>query len=178
MNVAMKKSFWLLAITAILMVFSACKETEIPENRVFSINDLGHKRVGVQIGNTAEIYASDYGGDSAKIQVERFATLAEAVQALRQGEIDAVLCDDAPATVFVSRSPSLRILDEVFMEEDYAGIVGNQDIGPAEHIKVIIIPVPFQLIGRRIFQHQSLHQFLLGRKGLRMRPDDDSVTGF
>ena len=77
------------------LVLTSCdnKQAVIP-NKVHSISDLGHKKVGVQIGNTADIYASDFGGDTAKIDVERYTKLADAVQALMQGKIDAVLSDD------------------------------------------------------------------------------------
>lgn len=121
-----RKIFPLLA--AIALAFTACANDKSLENRVFCINDLGHKKVGVQIGNTADIYASDFGGDTAKIQVERYTKLADAIQALLQGKIDAVLSDNQPAKAFVERNPSLRILDEVFVEETYAGVVakGNE----------------------------------------------------
>lgn len=119
-----------LAVTATILFFAACGSDKALENRVFCINDLGHKKVGVQIGNTADIYASDFGGDTAKIQVERYTKLADAIQALLQGKIDAVLSDDQPAKAFVEQNPSLRILDEIFVEETYAGVVakGNETL--------------------------------------------------
>ena len=106
----------LRVITALfaLLAFVGCTKNEIPENRVFSINDLGNKKVGVIEGTTAEIYAAEYGGDTAKIQVEKYPTLAETVDALLDGKIDAVLTDDAPAKVFARKNPSLRILNESF----------------------------------------------------------------
>ena len=121
-----RKIFPLFA--AIAIALTACASDKSLENRVFGINDLGNKKVGVQIGNTADIYASDFGGDTAKIQVERYTKLADAIQALLQGKVDAVLCDDQPAKAFVEQNPSLRILDEVFVEETYAGVVakGNE----------------------------------------------------
>lgn len=116
-----------IAIYALVLVSCESKQAIIP-NKVHSINDLGHKKVGVQIGNTADIYASDFGGDTAKIDVERYTKLADAVQALMQGKIDAVMSDDQPAKAFVLQNPSLRILEEVFVEEMYAGVVakGNE----------------------------------------------------
>lgn len=129
----------ILLLWSLLALLNGCKDPNIPENRVFSINDLGHKRVGVQIGNTAEIYAADYGGDTAKIQLERFNSLDEAMQALRRGELDAVLCDDAPAAVFVGRYRSLRILEEVFMEEEYAGVVAKERFALLDTLNMALI---------------------------------------
>ncbi len=125
-----RKISQLLALATIAFLFAACDSDKALENRVFCVNDLGHKKVGVQIGNTADIYASDFGGDTAKIQVERYTKLADAIQALLQGKIDAVLSDDKPAKAFVEQNPSLRILDEIFVEETYAGVVakGNETL--------------------------------------------------
>ncbi|WP_294985609.1 ABC transporter substrate-binding protein/permease [uncultured Fibrobacter sp.] len=114
----------LIAFYALALVSCESKQAVIP-NKVHSINDLGHKKVGVQIGNTADIYASDFGGDTAKIDVDRYTKLADAIQALKQGKIDAILSDDQPAKAFVRENPSLRILDEVFVEEMYAGVVAK-----------------------------------------------------
>ena len=111
----------------------------MPKNEVFSINDLGNKKVGVIEGTTAEIYAAEFGGDSVKIQIEKFPTLAETVDALLQGKIDAVLSDDAPAKVFVRKNPSLRILNEVFKEESYAGIVAKENMGLLDSVNIALI---------------------------------------
>ena len=104
-----------------------CNDNAIPENKVFAVKDLAHKKVGVQIGDTADIYASDFGGDTAKIQVERYSKLTDAIQALSQGKIDAVLCDDQPAKAFLRQNPTLKILDEVFVEETYAGVIAKNN---------------------------------------------------
>ena len=57
----------LIALYALALVSCDSKQAVIP-NKVHCVNDLGHKKVGVQIGNTADIYASDFGGDTAKIR--------------------------------------------------------------------------------------------------------------
>ena len=99
--------FFIFTVAIFAFLFSACEsKSDVIPNRVFCINDLSHKKVGVQIGNTADIYATEYGGDTAKIDVERYTKLADAVQALLQGKIDAVLSDDQPAKAFVRLNPS------------------------------------------------------------------------
>ncbi|MBP5246714.1 MAG: ABC transporter substrate-binding protein/permease [Fibrobacter sp.] len=126
-----RNTLLLISTLVLSLALTACESQDsVLENRVFSIQDLGHKKVGVQIGNTADIYASEYGGDTAKIEVERYTKLADAIQALLQGKIDAVMSDDKPASAFVQQNPSLRILDEVFVEEAYAGVIakGNQSL--------------------------------------------------
>lgn len=80
-------------------------------------DDLAGKKIGVQLGTTGDIYASDdYGDDN----VERYNKGFEAVQALLQGKIDAVIIDDQPAQTFVKENKGLKILETEYVEEEYA----------------------------------------------------------
>ncbi|HKM22449.1 MAG TPA: transporter substrate-binding domain-containing protein, partial [Lachnospiraceae bacterium] len=79
-------------------------------------DDLTGKKVGVQLGTTGDIYA----GDIADATVERYNKGFEAVQALLQDKIDAVIIDREPAKVFVTQNEGLVIVDEEFTVEDYA----------------------------------------------------------
>ena len=131
--------FWKIATLLLFLPLVGCSKTEIPENRVFSIDDLANKKVGVLVGTTGEIYAADYGTDSTRLHAEKFETLAQAVDALLEGKIDAVLTDDAPAKVFARKNPSLRILNETFKEESYAGIVAKENMGLLDSVNIALI---------------------------------------
>lgn len=131
--------FWKIATLLLFLSLVGCSKTEIPENRVFSIDDLANKKVGVLVGTTGEIYAADYGTDSTRLHAEKFETLAQAVDALLEGKIDAVLTDDAPAKVFARKNPSLRILNETFKEESYAGIVAKENMGLLDSVNIALI---------------------------------------
>lgn len=78
--------------------------------------DLEGKKVGVQLGTTGDIYAEDI----KDVTVERYNKGFEAVQAMSQGKIDAVIIDIEPAKVFVASTEGIKILDEAFTEEEYA----------------------------------------------------------
>ena len=80
-------------------------------------DDLEGKKIGVQQGTTGDIYISD---DYGEENVERYNKGFEAVQALTQGKIDAVVIDDQPAKTFVKENDGLVILDTEYVEEDYA----------------------------------------------------------
>lgn len=80
-------------------------------------DDLEGKKIGVQQGTTGDIYASDDYGDE---NVERYNKGFEAVQALQQGKIDAVIIDDQPAQTFVDENEGLKILETEYVEEEYA----------------------------------------------------------
>lgn len=86
-------------------------------------DDLKGKKVGVQLGTTGDQYASDIEGAS----IERYNKGFEAVQALTQGKIDAVIIDNEPAKVFVSQSEGLKILDEEFTTEEYAIAIAKEN---------------------------------------------------
>lgn len=79
-------------------------------------DDLTGKKIGVQLGTTGDIYA----GDIEEATIERYNKGFEAVQALLQDKIDAVIIDREPAKVFVSQNEGLVLVDEEFTVEDYA----------------------------------------------------------
>lgn len=87
-------------------------------------DDLEGKKIGVQLGTTGDLYASDI----KDAEVEQYNKGFEAVQATMQGKIDAVIIDSEPAKEFVAEAEGLKILDEAFTEEEYAiGIAKDND---------------------------------------------------
>ena len=97
----------------------------VPEGSdIKSPDDLAGKKVGVQLGTTGDIYADDI----EDATVERYNKGYEAVQALLQGKIDAVMIDNEPAKVYVEQNPERVIVDEAFTYEEYAiAISKNND---------------------------------------------------
>ena len=79
-------------------------------------DDLEGLRIGVQIGTTGDIYAEDIAG----AQIERYSKFFEAINALDQDKIDAVIVDREPGKVFVSQNENLKMVDEEFTVEEYA----------------------------------------------------------
>ena len=90
-------------------------------------DDLAGKKIGVQQGTTGDLYTTDDYGDEC---VERFNKGMEAVQALQQGKVDAVVIDDQPAKTFVEENEGLKILETEYVEEDYAMALkkGNDEL--------------------------------------------------
>ena len=82
-----------------------------------TIDDLEGKQIGTQRGTTGYIYCSDDFGDENVVAYDDGLT---AVQALNNGQVDAVVIDNAPAKEFVAANPGLVILDTSYAEEDYA----------------------------------------------------------
>lgn len=93
---------------------------------ITTVDGLEGKIIGVQLGTTGDIYADDV----KDATVERYNKGFEAVQALSQGKIDAVIIDNEPAKVFVSQSDDIDILEEEFAVEEYAIAIkkGNEEL--------------------------------------------------
>ncbi|MBO4477431.1 MAG: transporter substrate-binding domain-containing protein [Lachnospiraceae bacterium] len=112
----MKKITLMLLITVLCAVaLTACGGSK-KENTVHSIDDLNGKKIGVQIGTTGDTLAGDIEGAT----VEKYNKYADAVQALKQGKIDAVIVDSDTANVFVSKNKDVELLSEGFADEEYA----------------------------------------------------------
>lgn len=77
----------------------------------------GEFTIGVQQGTTGDIYMTDDVGDA---RIERFNKGADAVLALTNGQVDAVVIDNEPAKAFVEANAGLKILDTPYTEEAYA----------------------------------------------------------
>lgn len=111
----MKKKIALL-LAAMTVSLCACGSSSVPANKVNGIDDLEGKRIGVQLGTTGDIYASDI----KDVKMERYNKGTDAVQALKQGKIDCVIIDEEPAKVYTEKNDDLKILEEPFENEDYA----------------------------------------------------------
>lgn len=90
----------------------------VPEDSdIAAADDLTGKAIGTQRGTTGYIYCTDDFGEDNVIAYDDGLT---AVQALNNGQVDAVVIDNAPAKSFVEANPGLKILDTAYAQEDYA----------------------------------------------------------
>lgn len=92
------------------------------DSTVASAGDLAGKKIGVQLATTGDIYASDeFGADN----VEQYNKGADAVMALVNGKVDAVIIDNEPAKAFVAANKGLKIVEESYAIEDYAACISK-----------------------------------------------------
>ena len=88
-----------------------------------TVDDLANANmIGCQMGTTGYIYCSDTveNGGFGEDHVTPYDDGAAAVQALMNGQVDAVVIDNMPAQSYVAANPGLKILDGEFTNEDYA----------------------------------------------------------
>ena len=90
----------------------------VPEGSdIATADDLSGKAIGTQRGTTGYLYCTDDFGEENVIAYDNGLT---AVQALNNGQVDAVVIDNEPAKAYVESNPGLKILDTSYAEEDYA----------------------------------------------------------
>lgn len=97
----------------------------VPEgSAIATIDDLADKKIGTQLGTTGYMYAQDdYGADN----VIGYSKGADAILALKGGDVDAVIIDNEPAKAFVQANEGLKILDTEYAVEDYAIAVAKDN---------------------------------------------------
>lgn len=133
----MKKLVSFILMGAMVMSLTACGgNSQTVANTVFSVDDLPGKSIGVQLGTTGDIYASDYEAEGSTI--ERYNKGADAIQALRQGKVDCVIIDEQPAIAFCEKNADLEILDEEFALEEYAICVSKDNTELTEKINAAL----------------------------------------
>ena len=93
------------------------------DSDIATVDDLANAdKIGTQRGTTGYIYCSDTpeNGGYGEDHVTAYDDGATAVQALLNGQVDAVVIDNAPAQEYVKANPGLKILDTEFANEEYA----------------------------------------------------------
>lgn len=95
--------------TQLIIVLESNAEIKGPD-------DLGGKTIGVQLGTTGDIYATDIEGATVK----QYKTGIEAGLDLKNGKLDAVIIDSLPAENIVSSNEGLKIIDVPLTDEQYA----------------------------------------------------------
>ena len=94
----------------------------VKEGSDVTMDNLGEKMIGTQMGTTGYIYASDTieNGGYGEAHVIAYDNGITAVQALLNDQIDAVIIDNAPAQAFVEANAGLTILEGEWVVENYA----------------------------------------------------------
>lgn len=128
-----KKKQWIIEIVIVFLLAGIAggivgykqqatkkQQEKVANSTITKVDDLAGKKIGVQIGTTGDIYATDYAGENKGTSVERFNKGGDAIQALKIGKIDCVIIDEQPAKVFQKKNNQLKILQEEFANEEYA----------------------------------------------------------
>ena len=105
------------------------------DSDITEADHLADKSVGVQENTTGDSIVSD---DYPDADVQRYKNGADAVQALVQGKVDAVVIDNEPAKVFVSQNEGLAILESPYAVEEYAIAIAKDNDELLEQVNTVI----------------------------------------
>lgn len=118
----------LLAIILFSSCFTGCSiNNESSSKNISSAKDLSGKTIGTQIGTTGYSLANEI----TDAKVEKYKDALEAIDALKEKKIDAVIIDELTADELVGNDKSFKVLDNAFQEEEYAIAYkkGNDELG-------------------------------------------------
>ena len=109
------------------------------DSPITSVDDLGAEgatyKVGVQLGTTGDVYATD---DFGEDRVTQYTTGNEAVSALLKGDVDCVIIDNQPAKAYVANNKGTKILSTSYADEDYAICVSKKNADLLEKLNKAI----------------------------------------
>ena len=94
------------------------------DSTIASLEDLEGKKIGTQLGTTGDTYSK---GDYGEENVTSYGKGADAIIALKGGDVDAVIIDNEPAKAFVAENEGLKILETEYAVEDYAIAVAKEN---------------------------------------------------
>lgn len=165
----MRSLVGMFCLGLLMLVLNACSQ-DSGKKQIKSIKDLGGAVIGVQLGTTSDGLATDLEKKENGTRVERYTKGADAVQALRQGKIDCVMTDEAPAKAFMRVNPSLRILPEEFDKSSLAICVakGNEELQHSLDFAIHSLKkegIIDSIVNRHMVQHQSVAYY--SPKGVR-----------
>ena len=108
--------------------------------KVTSVDDLfadgASNVIGTQTGTTGFLYATWDIQDAGLGEVKSFAKTTDAVEALKNGQVDCVILDNEPAKarVAANEDAGLSILDTEYAVEDYAAAISKDNTALLEAV--------------------------------------------
>ena len=108
--------------------------------KVTSVDDLfadgASNVIGTQTGTTGFLYATWDIQDAGLGEVKSFAKTTDAVEALKNGQVDCVILDNEPAKALVAANEDagLSILDTEYAVEDYAAAISKDNTALLEAV--------------------------------------------
>ncbi|WP_099469231.1 ABC transporter substrate-binding protein/permease [Konateibacter massiliensis] len=126
----------LIVMLSATFLLSGCGSNSVGKSPVSNADDLAGATIGVQLGTTGDLYVSDYESEGSTIL--RYTKAADAIQALKQGKVDCIVVDKAPAEAFLNNNTDLSALEDEFTQEDYAICISKENTELKEKINQAI----------------------------------------
>lgn len=116
---------------------------------ITNINDIGNKKIAVQLGSIADTYVTDNYKNADIIRQKKYLA---AIEDLKSDKVDAVVMDELPAKEIINSNSGLKILDGSLTNDSYGMIVKK---GNSEMLSVI------NKVLDRLIQEGKIEQFVI-----------------
>ena len=116
---------------------------------ITNINDIGNKKIAVQLGSIADTYVTDNYKNANIIRQKKYLA---AIEDLKSDKVDAVVMDELPAKEIINSNSGLKILDGSLTNDSYGMIVKK---GNSEMLSVI------NKVLNRLIQEGKIEQFVI-----------------
>ena len=131
--------------------YSVSKQIAIVKDNssITNINDIGNKKIAVQLGSIADTYVTDNYKNADIIRQKKYLA---AIEDLKSDKVDAVVMDELPAKEIINSNSGLKILDGSLTNDSYGMIVKK---GNSEMLSVI------NKVLDRLIQEGKIEQFVI-----------------
>ena len=131
--------------------YSVSKQIVIVKDNssITNINDIGNKKIAVQLGSIADTYVTDNYKNADIIRQKKYLA---AIEDLKSDKVDAVVMDELPAKEIINSNNGLKILDGSLTNDSYGMIVKK---GNSEMLSVI------NKVLDRLIQEGKIEQFVI-----------------
>ena len=131
--------------------YSVSKQIVIVKDNssITNINDIGNKKIAVQLGSIADTYVTDNYKNANIIRQKKYLA---AIEDLKSDKVDAVVMDELPAKEIINSNSGLKILDGSLTNDSYGMIVKK---GNSEMLSVI------NKVLNRLIQEGKIEQFVI-----------------
>lgn len=97
------------------------------DSSIQSFDELGNKKIAVQLGTVGESFVEENYPDATIISQKKYLAAAEDV---KSGKADCIVMDELPAKELVESNPELKIMDGILFSDKYGMVVkkGNTEL--------------------------------------------------
>lgn len=144
----MKKLWNLIFVLLISITLMSCTSSK-QATTIQSISDLEGKKIGVLLGSSEDIQASNI----KDATVERFNSVADEIQSLSQGKLDCVVVNEEAAEPFLEKYNNLSELEEPFSIDEAAICISKDKTELKEQINQALAELKEEGIIQQIMDH-------------------------
>ena len=115
-----KRGIWGMTLCSALLFALVLSGAARANEKLTKIGQLEMEKLAAQRGTVGQFLAEELLGEAHKDLLTTYEKYVDAIAALRQGKVRAVIMDEGPAKRFLASVPGLAAMKEPLSEESYA----------------------------------------------------------